>query len=56
MTRERRQAIMAYKSTVAVFRKWLSYGLISQTDYSRIERIIAEKYGLSSCSIWRESP
>jgi lambda repressor-like predicted transcriptional regulator len=54
MTRERKKAVMAYKAAVAVFRKWFSGGLISKPDYNRIERIIAEKYGLSSRSIWRE--
>lgn len=55
MTPERKKAVMAYKATVAVFRKWLSDGLISKPDYNRIERITAQKYGLSPRSIWRES-
>jgi len=55
MTREHEKAVMAYKATVAVFRKWLSDGLISMPDYNKIERITAEKYGMSPCSIWRES-
>ena len=56
MTRERQEAVMAYKASVTVFKNWLADGLISTQDYIRIEQILAVKYELSSCSIWRESP
>ena len=54
MMLERKKAIIAYMSACAVFKKWLADGLISQTDYRIIEDIIAEKYGLSLCSLWHE--
>jgi len=53
MNQEKKTAIMLYKTTVSVFKKWLAQGLISQVDYDVIDTIIAEKYGLSSCSIYR---
>jgi len=54
MTQARRKAVIAYKSTITVFKKWLADGQISLPDYNRIEQIMAEKYGLSSYSVWRE--
>lgn len=53
MNDEKKTAIILYKATVVVFKKWLAQGLISQTEYDIIDTIIAEKYGLSSCSIYR---
>jgi hypothetical protein len=46
-------SVMLYKTTVAVFKKWLEQGLISHDEYVVIDAIIAEKYGLSLCSIYR---
>lgn len=54
MMRDKQNAIIAYKSTITVFKKWLADRIISMADFKRIEDIIAEKYGLSSCSLWRE--
>jgi hypothetical protein len=52
MLRDKQNAIIAYKSTITVFKKWLADRIISMADL--IEDIIAKKYGLSSCSLWRE--
>ena len=53
MTEDKRTAVMLYKATLSVFKKWLAQGLITQADYDVIDTFIAEKYGLSSCSIYR---
>jgi hypothetical protein len=53
MTEDKRTAVMLYKATLSVFKKWLVQGLITQADYDVIDTIVAEKYGLSSCSIYR---
>lgn len=47
------KGIIHYQIAMAVFRKWLNEGIICDGDLERIEAIIAEKYGLSSCSIYR---
>jgi len=56
MTHERKTDLMKYKAIVAVLKKWLSDGHISAVDYTKIEESMAVKYGISLCSIWRESP
>jgi len=47
-------AVMHYKAAVAMFSKWLVDALISKEEFTRIDTMIAIKYGLSSCSIYRE--
>ena len=49
------EAILRYKTAMAMFRKWLSDGIITEDDLSVIETTLADKYGLSSCSIYRDS-
>ena len=51
MNKER--AIIHYTTALTVFRKWLAEGIITEEELAKIETIIAEKYGLSSCSIYR---
>jgi len=51
----RDDALIRYKASMAVFKKWLSDGAISDTDLLAIDTILAEKYGLSSCSIFLEN-
>ena len=51
MNKER--GIIYYTAALAVFRKWLAEGIITEEELAKIETIIAEKYGLSSCSIYR---
>lgn len=48
---EQRQ--MAYQAAMALARRMLSKGLISEEEYAEIDTIIAKKYGISSCSIFR---
>ena len=48
-------AILRYKASMAVFKNWLATGVISDTDLLEINTILAQKYGLSSCSIFLEN-
>ena len=49
------EAIMHYKAAVSVFSRWLAAGFITWDDFAEIDTITAAKYGLSSCSIYREN-
>lgn len=49
------EAILRYKSAMAVFKNWLSKGVISNDDLLVIDTMLAQKYGLSSCSIFLEN-
>jgi len=44
-----------YISAIKVFRAWFAQGIISNEELSKIETIIADKYGLSSRSIYRQN-
>lgn len=56
MTTEKLQKLAAYRCSVALFRKLFSDGIITGAEFRKTERIIAEKCGLSLCSIYREIP
>jgi len=49
-------AILRYKTAMSVFRQWVQSGVITEGELQQIDKIIAEKYGLSLCSIYRENP
>ena len=49
------EAILGYKTSMSVFKGWRENGLISGEELSEIDTIIANKYGISSCSIYREN-
>ena len=49
------EAIFRYKASMAVFKNWLSEGAISEVDLLAIDTMLAQKYGLSSCSIFLEN-
>ena len=49
------EAILRYKSAMAVFKSWLSEGVISNDDLLEIDTMLAQTYGLSSCSIFLEN-
>jgi len=49
------EAVIYYKTSMCVFKQWQKSGLISKEELMAIDTIIAEKYGVSSCSIYRES-
>jgi len=46
------EAILRYKASMAVFKKWLAEGVITEDDLLSIGTRLADKYGLSSCSIF----
>lgn len=46
--------IMCYQAAMRIARQWLSSGLITAKDYKKFDTIIAEKFGVSARSIWRE--
>ena len=56
MTTEKLQRLAAYRCSVALFKKLLADGIITGAEFRKTERIIAEKCGLSLCSIYREIP
>lgn len=45
--------LFAYQMAMALARSMRSKGLISAKEYAKIDTIIAKKYGISSCSIFR---
>jgi hypothetical protein len=49
------EAIFRYKAAMSVFKNWLSEGAISEDDLLAIDTMLAQKYGLSSCSIFLEN-
>ena len=48
-------AILRYKASMAIFKNWLATGVISATDLLEINTILAQKYGLSTHSIFLEN-
>lgn len=48
-------ALMKYKASIKQATMLLEKGFISADDYSEINTILADKYGLSSCSIFLEN-
>ena len=48
-------SILRYKTSMAVFKKWLDEGVITKGDFRAIGTTLADKYGLSSCSIFLEN-
>ena len=48
-------SILHYKASMAIFKNWLATGVISTTDLLEINTILAQKYGLSTHSIFLEN-
>lgn len=46
--------VIEYKISLAVFRNFLKTGLLTSDEFVQTEQLLAEKYGLSLCSIFRE--
>lgn len=47
--------VLGYKSAMAQARWLLSADIITEVEYAIIDTTMAEKYGLSSCSLFREN-
>ena len=56
MKNEQLQAILLYKTTMSGVKHLLSQGLISAEEYAEIDKLIAQKYGLSLSVIYRLKP
>lgn len=53
MNKVYREKLESYLSAMLQAKRMLSDGIIYTDDYFAIDTIIAEKYGISSCSIYR---
>ena len=48
------KSLICYQSTMHIARQWLGSGLITEGDYEKFDTIVAEKFGVSARSIWRD--
>ena len=48
------KALMCYQATMRIACQWLGSGLITEGDYEKFDTIVAEKFGVSARSIWRD--
>ena len=48
------KSLICYQSTMHIARQWLGLGLITEGDYEKFDTIVAEKFGVSDRSIWRD--
>lgn len=55
MSKDYFDAVLAYKSAMAQAGLMLSKGIISGEEYAIIDTMMAEKYSLSSCSLFRDN-
>lgn len=53
MDQDLQKRVIAYRTTMAMVKGMLRDGIITEEEYGDIDTIIANKYGLSSCSIYR---
>ncbi len=56
MNTDYRNALVSYRISMSLAEDMLLRGIISERDYSKIDRIIAKKYGLSLDSICCRNP
>lgn len=50
----KQDAILCYKTSMSVFKRWATEGMISKAELLTLETTLAEKYGISLSSIYRE--
>ena len=53
MSEKLSEKIIAYRTAVSIVKSMLVQGIISAEEYRKIDTMLAEKYGLSSCTIFR---
>lgn len=53
MTDSLREKVLAFRTAMSVVKSMLSAGIIDHDDYAAIETVLAEKYGLTSSTIFR---
>lgn len=51
---EYKKKIAAYRTAMSIVKSMLNEGVITAKEYAIIDTMMAEKYGLSSCTIFRE--
>lgn len=56
MNSDYKDALVAYRTTMSLAEGMLHEGIITERDYGKIDRIIANKYGLSLSSICCRKP
>ena len=49
------RALMCYTTAMQIVAGWLDRGLITEKDYLQIDTIMAEKFGVSTRSIWHRN-
>ena len=55
MNKEYFDSVCGYKSAMAQARLMLLKGILTESEYAIIDTMMAEKYGLSSYSVFREN-
>ncbi|MGN0549108.1 MAG: SHOCT domain-containing protein [Acutalibacteraceae bacterium] len=45
--------LLRYRTSTTVFRSMVKNGILTENDYKKCCDILAEKYGISLCSIFR---
>lgn len=53
MNKDYSSRLERYIASMLQFKNMLSSGILTPDDYAEIDTILAEKYGISSCSIYR---
>ena len=48
-----RARLESYLASMLQAKRMLAMGILTPEDYAKIDTIIAKKYGLSSCSLYR---
>ena len=56
MNAEYRKRLLGYRASMSLAREMLSEGIITPKEYSEIDRIIANRHGLSLGSIYCRNP
>lgn len=52
MNEELKAKIVTYRTALSLAKSMLAEGIITAEEYRKIDTILAEKYGLSSCTIF----
>lgn len=51
---EYERKIVSYRMAMSLAKSMLNQGVITAKEYAEIDTIMAKKYGISSCTIFRE--
>ena len=55
MEKEHYHKIITYQTTVSILKSWMRAGLVTPEEFQKINTIIAERSGISLCSIFLDS-